>query len=1226
MKRSLSFLLVFSMLLYHLLPLNALAIRYEPETPVSSSTEYTSTFSSTLLQANGVVYGIDANSIFRFRNGQRENLYQLSIDTEKGFCTNGRYAYVAGTDGAVIRVDLVEKIADRLFVPDQLKQIVGAGKNGLYLALIHGAEPDWWGYDLYSFDFSGMEKTMIAAGVNTYMDHGYLVYQDFRSDVSPARCWIVSPNGETFVDGRETMSCLPIYLDGSMYYLDVNDVPTLNRANLISVNPQGSFMIAQYACDTDYGISCRDGIVFQYDSSGSGEYSRYSVLNGQSLPTPTAEPNSDYRYSMAMDRKTTSYYYIEAASYGSGKPNYISILNADGTLQRGPSYLGSEQNLEMICDSYAYFRNYNTGEITCAKIEAAPSGIPDNTPEVIQILVENRDVWMLHPEYMPIAGYRYGLIDFEGDGIPELYCNHCEGSGRFSNNKYYKVDLTNRTVSRMPTEYDGNDYVSYLDLYSGLNAYWDKEAGRVYYLGQDLMRSGAQYYSIAYGFLHWDGSQISVTSLWLSSVANDVTSYSFQGQEVADEATWTAMQEDFLADYIPLNITFTGATGNETEDCNDVQLAELLTGMYNDFYGNRPFEELPEGTDQADRPGTFAEYFLNTYPDNLTALNNQISVGNALCQGELSPPNWSNLEANFSNETFISRDLISSHPELYYETLLMEGLSASLLDGIRQTELEQTIETEVATLAASMSSYNKTDSLSQGLGSFTEDSEAFQTIRQHFTGRCEALTSFATVQAVYNKAAAVDNGTLETFFRFLAQYATLHQANTDAMSALLCAKAVSSEDSETTYITAAIDHLNGIFEANLDSLLASSLSGSCADLTLALMNQTMTTVLEDYGISGAEFYEGSFLSLFTVLPTERQYGKLYGAYALEMLLSNGLEAAITDYSQSPSAQKAAMALSLYDLIHQLRSREVQIATQQYELLEEDRLLDSLRNLIRDGVTGEYLHGEDCIRAYVAYGNELVKEKAHALHSYTSANVVGEQPVQLVYLLNGKVYGYLEDSALPGTSYSIPWDELTPEKHLGMKATITSVYTDEAMTLAYDESQTVYGPLPLFCKVDLVAKDTKKPVVMDPGTGIYVPKDELPPDAILDAEIITKGPTLDDAVEHFDSKPMTMYHINMLSHGTVMEPDRSLTIHIPVNEAYSGATIYRVEEDGSFSKMDTDETDGFYRFKADKLGTFAVVYEEEDSGPDKTILAILLGISVVLLVLLISILVYIQKKR
>ncbi len=1231
MKRSLSVLLVFSMLLYHLLPLNALkvsAVRLEPEFPPASSTEYSSGYS--FVPTNNIVYGIDSDSIYYFDNGQSRDLYQMAIDDTKGFCTNGRYAYVAGTDGAIYRVDLKEKVSDRLFAPTDLAQIVGAGSNGLYLGL--AVDVDDWGWyvsDLYSFDFSGTTKRLIANFVESGMKGGFLYYSDFHTDVSAVPLTIVNPSGTNVVDGQNAMTSSPTYINGGLYYLDASDSAASSQVSLVRVEANTTTTIARYSCQVSYGtplgISFYDGVISHRNAAPDGSTIYYNMLTGERLAVP-AEKNG-YNYYPQIDEKTGKYYCSEHINLAGEKSFGIGPLGADGSFQP-VLFHGQKETCYLIYDSYAYFQD-SYGQISCQKIESfsdpISDPIPDNTPEAIQILVENRDVWMIYPEYPPMAGYRYGLLDFEGDGIPELYSNSCDGSMQLSSNRYYKVDLSRRTISEIPpASQDEQAMFESYELSSDLAAYRDA-AGMIYYLCRNYTRVSSGEGGNTTGFLYLEDGMIKQKSLWSMYVSFDVYSYSFQGQDIADEASWKAKQEEFLSDYAALDITFTTASGKEAEESNDAELAELLTGLYNDFYANADFSQAPQQPEREEFSGTFAEYFLQLYPNNPGSMQKQESVAYALCRDNISAPDWSRLEPDFANDSLLSKETVSAHPELYYETLLLDAVSGAFSSGTRQAELSKLVEQTTASLASSMSSYSSSDPLQSSISSFTDDSEAFLAVQQFFANRCEPLTVHSTAKNLYDKIVE-NNGTTGDFYENLSLYSVLHQANMDVIRTLYAAKADIADGSEAAYIEAALDQLISVYESSLTNCLVLAAGGSYEDQVDTVMSELMCLLLEQHGISKVDFGRDAFVqTLFPVSKEETQYSKIYAAYALEAVLQKALQAAVDSYSQTPSAPQAALTVTLYDLLDQLRREEITIVKQQSKLLQEEQLLTPLKNIIYDGITWEYSHAEDCILAYEAYLDEVSREKALALNAYASASA-SEQPVRIVCLLNGKVYGFHEDTATTGSVYEFPRDELKLDKMHDMKAEISGIFTDESMTQAYDESQAVSGPLPLFCKVDLLAKDTKKPVVMDPGTGIYVPKDELPPDAVLDAEIITQGPAMDNAQEQFESKPLTLYHINMLSQGVVMEPDRSLTIHIPVNEAYSGATIYRVEEDGSFSKMDTDEADGFYRFKADKLGTFAVVYEEEDNGPDKTILAILLGISVVLLILLVCILVYIQKKR
>ncbi len=113
--------------------------------------------------------------------------------------------------------------------------------------------------------------------------------------------------------------------------------------------------------------------------------------------------------------------------------------------------------------------NNNIGESE----ESSDTSESDNSPSyeteailspksAVKIYMLNRSIWMENPEYMPMGGYGYCLLDLDFDGVLELINSVCDGSGRYSVNKIYRINIQKETVEEIQTnnkrEYDIPDY------------------------------------------------------------------------------------------------------------------------------------------------------------------------------------------------------------------------------------------------------------------------------------------------------------------------------------------------------------------------------------------------------------------------------------------------------------------------------------------------------------------------------------------------------------------------------------------------------------------------------------------------------------------------------------------------------------------------------------------------------------------------------------------------
>lgn len=226
-----------------------------------------------------------------------------------------------------------------------------------------------------------------------------------------------------------------------------------------------------------------------------------------------------------------------------------------------------------------------------------------------QILWNNTDKW-LPSEDEPYAKPYYCFMELDWDGIPELvYCD-IQGSGHYSYNRYFKIDVQNETVREIPhgsirragyaLPDDYFEVSADMDLRRELKLYRSGSTGETVYWGEDYERAYQGAYSLSYGFLHTSAGSVYEDYLFDSSVMtyqNGETEnhYRKNGQTYNEdvelsESEFESQIQSLLSDYTDLHVQyrFVDILADENWDVtfngmNGEGVKKLLVESYNAF-------------------------------------------------------------------------------------------------------------------------------------------------------------------------------------------------------------------------------------------------------------------------------------------------------------------------------------------------------------------------------------------------------------------------------------------------------------------------------------------------------------------------------------------------------------------------------------------------------------------------------------------------------------------
>lgn len=213
----------------------------------------------------------------------------------------------------------------------------------------------------------------------------------------------------------------------------------------------------------------------------------------------------------------------------------------------------------------------------------------------VNIYLNNKSVWMKYPEFAPMNGYSYGFLDLDLDGTLELISNINDGTGRYSHNSYYKINLSDYTVSEIKLSGDesfegcGYDYSLFKDYPKLLKSV--KDNSYIYYC-LDCVKWAANEYREFYGTLQMSSnilnSQIMFSKYYYAETDNDslMNKYYYARNGEYIDISKDAFDEkvnNFHSEYEDLNLKWKCINGKDLENSSSSKQKELLLDSYKAF-------------------------------------------------------------------------------------------------------------------------------------------------------------------------------------------------------------------------------------------------------------------------------------------------------------------------------------------------------------------------------------------------------------------------------------------------------------------------------------------------------------------------------------------------------------------------------------------------------------------------------------------------------------------
>jgi len=241
------------------------------------------------------------------------------------------------------------------------------------------------------------------------------------------------------------------------------------------------------------------------------------------------------------------------------------------------------------------------------------------SPEsAVDIYMENKDLWMENPEYYPMQGYGYCLLDLDFDGVLELINSLNDGSGRYSSNKYFKINTETLEVEQIVVDSDENmgwdDYDYLYAAHDATKLLRNNADNIMFYYCTNHTRVTTGEGSSVYGKLILNEGKIGEEIIFSEYYCDagiydnkeDIRSFTYMsnGESISvTEAEYNEKTAEFFKENTDLNLQWVCIEGREFDNAGIKAKKQMLLDAYRGFsydgfsfdafetYDNKPKKE-----------------------------------------------------------------------------------------------------------------------------------------------------------------------------------------------------------------------------------------------------------------------------------------------------------------------------------------------------------------------------------------------------------------------------------------------------------------------------------------------------------------------------------------------------------------------------------------------------------------------------------------------------------
>lgn len=207
------------------------------------------------------------------------------------------------------------------------------------------------------------------------------------------------------------------------------------------------------------------------------------------------------------------------------------------------------------------------------------------TPEeAVNIYMNDKSLWMETPEHEPMCGYGYCLLDLDFDGVLELICSLNDGTGRYSYNRFFRINRSKNKVEEFYSSLSDDSGVDYMYMRNNAKLLKNQSSGKMFYLFQDYVRVSANEGGSVYYECYLKNGKLNENSLF-SEYKGMENGYQFAGVDVS-KSQYDQKTKDFYAKNKDMNVKWDMVYGDDFDNASTSSQKQMLLKAYRNFSYN----------------------------------------------------------------------------------------------------------------------------------------------------------------------------------------------------------------------------------------------------------------------------------------------------------------------------------------------------------------------------------------------------------------------------------------------------------------------------------------------------------------------------------------------------------------------------------------------------------------------------------------------------------------